>query len=276
MSDVEEQGDGVNVQATNNSTAVGKIEVGGSISGNVNIGGTQNVTNIYQTALPESAGALDFVNATIETRNFEPETILIPDVGPFRMGFDAGEGIEPYDTPAHDVSLPVYRIGKYPVTNSQYYEFVLQGGPVNSEMNWEGRNVRYGFEDKPVLGVRLDDARKYCEWLSKVTNRKYTLPNEAQLEKAYRGSYGCSDIVDNLYQWTSTLWGQKGNAPDQRFRYPWQEDGRNNLNANSQIRRVVCLYPKQGIRQRSGQFPSDVGFPGARHSFRVVMVSNRE
>ena len=221
-------------------------------------------------------GSKVYAKMGFATKPFEPETIYISK-GPFWMGSEPGEGIPIYETPRHEVSLSAFRISKYAVTNSQYHEFVLQGGPVNSEMNWEGRNVRYGFEDKPVTGVSLDDAQKYCEWLSGATGRKYTIPNEAQLEKAYQTPDGCSYMADHVYQWTCTLWGAKGSAPDPRYRYPWQEnDGRNNLNANSQIRRVVCVYPKQDdtdsprVRKRSGQFPRDVGFSGERHGFRVV------
>jgi formylglycine-generating enzyme required for sulfatase activity len=128
------------------------------------------------------------------------------------------------------------------------------------------------------MGVTLDEARGYCKWLSELTKRKYELPNEAQLEKAYQGNYGCIDIVDNIYLWTCTLWGEKGSAPDSKYRYPWKKDDeRNNPNANNQIRRVVCRYRRPDgsgasrRHSRTGQLPGEPGLSGARHSFRVVM-----
>jgi hypothetical protein len=60
--------------------------------------------------------------------------------------------------------------------------------------------------------------------------------------------------------------------------YPWKDDGRNDLNASRQVRRVVRgSTPKDDIRvlrcsARTGQAPDDVGLPGARHGFRVVMT----
>lgn len=272
MTEEEKTTDNSNVQANDNSTAVNKIDIGGSVGRDFIVGGT-HTTNVYNNATPEQIEALVLENVKIDIQNFEPETILIL-AGSFSMGFEAGEGIKDYDTPQHQVTLPAYRIGKYPITNSQYYEFVQDDdGPVNSEMNWVGRTVPEGFEETPLMGVTLDDARRYCEWLNKKTGRiyvRYTLPNEAQLEKAYQNNH-CSNGVALFYQWTRTLWGAKGFRPDSKYLYPWKNDLRNNLNANGQIRRVVCMYPERGIRQRSGEFPGDVGFPGARHGFRIVL-----
>jgi formylglycine-generating enzyme required for sulfatase activity len=234
-----------------------------------------NTINNYDSPDPALS---PFLNESIETDSFEPETILIPE-GLFWMGSDPSDGIPLYETTRHEINLPVYRISKNLVTNSQYHKFVVQGGPINTEMDWEGRKYRQGCENTPVTGVKLEDARKYCEWLSRASGRNYTIPNEAQLEKAYNGSYGCSDDNGPIYQWTNTLWGQKANAPDPKYYYPWTDnDERNNLNANSQIRRVVCVYSRQDgadvprARQRYGKFPWDVGFPYAWHGFRVVMI----
>jgi formylglycine-generating enzyme required for sulfatase activity len=241
---------------------------------------------------------------------FEPQTIYIPE-GTFWMGSKPGEGIPVHETPPDKVNLPAYCIGKYPVTNSQYEEFIIQTRTrVLPIMGWDGQRVPGGLGQHPVMGVTWYEARKYCEWLSQVTGREYVLPNEAQWEKACRGGkeclypwgdeldpsrcnhgkpdlapvdaypaqneYGCFDLVGNVRQWTITLWGEVPTTPD--FKYPWTDkDGRNQLNANSQIRRVVrgssftedALYLRCGAR--SGQFPENAGLLGTRHSFRVVM-----
>lgn len=241
---------------------------------------------------------------------FEPETIHIAR-GPFQMGSLQQEGIPLHETPPHPVDLPAYRIGKYPVTNSQYEEFIIQTQTrVMPIMGWDGQRVPNGLERHPVTGVTWYEARKYCQWLSQATRREYSLPNEAQWEKACRGGdncvypwgdafdpsrsnhgkpqlapvdaypaqneYECFDLVGNVRQWTITLWGERPTTPD--FTYPWTEkDGRNNLNANSQIRRVVrgssFAEDAQYLRcsARSGQFPENAGLLGTRHGFRVVM-----
>jgi formylglycine-generating enzyme required for sulfatase activity len=244
---------------------------------------------------------------------FEPETAYIP-AGPFLMGSEVGIGIPSYETPQHEVKLPAYRIGKYPVTNNQYEEFVRDTHrAVPPEMGWEGLKVPKGLDKLPVTGVTWYEALAYCEWLSEKTGRSYTLPNEAQWEKACRGGkkstypwgdefdserchngrstlapvdayppqndFGCFDFVGNVHQWTCTLWGEKRITPDPNFSYPWKDDRRNDLNANRQMRRVVRgSSMKDEINQlrcsvRSGQAPDNIGLPGFRHGFRVVLNS---
>lgn len=249
--------------------------------------------------------------APITVQYFEPETIHIP-ASVFCMGSNPGPGIAAHETPQHEINLPEYRIGKYPVTNAQYEEFIRETHrSVASEMGWDGQKVPEGAGRLPVIGVTWYDAMAYCEWLSRKTSRKYSLPNEAQWEKACRGKnpylypwgdvfdptrcnqgqatlspvdaypeqseYGCCDLVGNVRQWTITLWGEKRIVPDSKYSYPWKDDGRNDVNASRQIRRVVRgSSMKDDINLvrcsvRSGQAPDDVGLPGTRHGFRVVM-----
>ncbi len=224
--------------------------------------------------LNESQGGDDGIHKEI----YEPETLYIP-AGTFWMGSPDGSEAPSHEKPRHEVTLPAYHIGKNPVTNSQYEVFIRETGRlVSPDMGWEGQKVPSDLENCPVMGVPWDEAKAYCEWLSEKTEhkRKYSLPNEAQWEKACRGSYGFSDSA-GLREWTCTLWGEKRNLPDLKYRYPWKDDSRNNLNANGQIRRVVrgARKDETGSGQcntRSGQIPDDPGLPGARHGFRVVMT----
>ena len=209
----------------------------------------------------------------ISIEYFEPETIYIAE-GAFLMGSQPGEGIPQHETPQHEVTLPAYRIGKYPVTNTQYEIFIHETGrPVTPGMGWDGQKVPGGFENHPVTGVTWFEALAYCEWLSQKTGRRYSVPNEVQWEKACRGEngsiypwgdefdparsnhgnekvtpvdayppqneFGCFDLVGNIRQWTCTLWGEKRILPDPKFAYPWRDDRRNDINASRQIRRVV-------------------------------------
>lgn len=54
----------------------------------------------------------------IETKPFEPATILIP-AGKFLMG-SGDPAAPPAEQPQHELALPDFRIGRYPVTNRQY------------------------------------------------------------------------------------------------------------------------------------------------------------
>ena len=244
---------------------------------------------------------------------FEPETVSIAE-GTFLMGSLEGIPIpiQAFEKPQHEVNLPAYRIGKSPVTNAQFEEFIREKHRlVTPVMGWDGQKVPVGLENHPVTGVTWYEALAYCQWLSEKTGRKYSLPNEAQWEKACRGGkntvypwgdelkpgrsnhgcatlavvdaypaqneFGCHDLVGNVRQWTITLWGEKRLTPDPHYAYPWKNDRRNDLNANRQIRRVVRGGSFQDDAQylrcsaRSGQFPDDAGSLGTRHGFRVVM-----
>jgi formylglycine-generating enzyme required for sulfatase activity len=247
----------------------------------------------------------------IETAYYEPQTILIPG-GSFWMGSEAAVGTPAYETPRHEVTLPTYYIGKYPVTNAQYEEFIRQSGRlVPSIMGWEGQRVPKGLEKHPVAGVTWNEALAYCQWLTEKTGRQYSLPTEAEWEKACRGggdqsypwgdefdparcNYGqasiapvdkypsqnkfdCFDIVGNVRQWTCTLWGESRLISDPRYAYPWKDDGRNDLGAPAFIRRVirggVLSDSPRGVTcsARSSNTPDNPGAPGKRMGFRVVL-----
>jgi formylglycine-generating enzyme required for sulfatase activity len=188
--------------------------------------------------------------ATTRLLPFEPETVLIP-AGPFLMGSMPGPGVAQHETPQHTVVLPAYRIGKYPVTNRQYAEFLKQmrTQEVPKHRGWFLREPPSSRLDHPVVAISWYDAWAYCVWLSKITGRTYRLPSEAEWEKAARGCegwrfpwgdiwadgcaningnettsvdaylagaspYGCVDMIGNVQEWTSTLWGSQLDIPD--------------------------------------------------------------
>jgi formylglycine-generating enzyme required for sulfatase activity len=123
----------------------------------------------------------------IETKPFEPETVFVP-AGPFLMGADPGEGIPGYETPQHAATLPAYRIGRFPITNRQYAEFIrsVKAQDVPKDAGWFLREPPADRLDHPVSGVSWSDAVVYCSWLSDASGRLYRLPSEAEWEKAAR------------------------------------------------------------------------------------------
>jgi formylglycine-generating enzyme required for sulfatase activity len=120
-----------------------------------------------------------------QSKSFEPETIYVP-AGPFLMGDDPGEGIPEYETPQHTVTLPAYRIGRFPVTNRQYAEFIRRekAQDVPKDAGWFLREPPADRLDHPVTGVSWGDAVAYCRWLSSQCGHRYRLPSEAEWEKA--------------------------------------------------------------------------------------------
>ena len=179
---------------------------------------------------------------------FEPEMILIP-AGEFLMGSDPQHDELAFDReqPQHRLSLPDYFLAKTPLTHAQYSAFVL-GTDHKAPDGWSNRTPPRGSEDHPVVQVSWNDAKNYCQWLSKATGRCYGLPSEAEWEKGARGTdgriypwgnqwdptrcnsaesvlekttsvhaypqgaspYGVLDIAGNVWEWTRSLWGKVG------------------------------------------------------------------
>ncbi len=135
------------------------------------------------------------------------EFVRVP-AGKFLMGSKEDKALAAEEErPQHTVDLSQeYWIGKYPVTNAQFAEFVKASGystsaeTGNSEYTWQHprgtQSTLEGKEDHPVVQVSWHDAQAYCQWINKVdteelgNNLAFRLPSEAEWEKAARGEYG--------------------------------------------------------------------------------------
>lgn len=114
----------------------------------------------------------------------EPATVKI-DAGAFIMGSTTYSS----EKPKHEVFLSEYEIGVYPITNMDYSFFLSATGHQMPE-HWKKGKIPSGKELHPVVYVSWEDAQAYCSWLSAATGKNYTLPSEAQWEKAARGTDG--------------------------------------------------------------------------------------
>ena len=140
--------------------------------------------------------------------------------------------------------------------------------------------------DHPVVSVSWQDAVAYCDWLSQETGRSYRLPTEAEWEKAARGTdgrrypwgndwadgrcnvatsdttpvnahpagaspCGCEDMLGNVEEWTSTLWGSDLRQSD--YPYPYRaDDGRENRAVGQRLFRTYRIH-------RGGSYASQPG-----------------
>lgn len=277
--------------ADNINTGGGALVKGDVATGGGDFIGRDQV-NIFVNSAEEAAKARGHAHAraelqqvVIERKPFEPETVLIP-AGPFLMGRDNNtEG----EKPRHLVTLPIYRIGKVPVTNREYAEFLKRNKKQEEpkRADWFLRQPPPEKLDHPVVGVSWHDACAYCAWLSQETGRPYRLPTEAEWEKAACGpdgrcypwgdawvdhrcnvggndttpvtaypdgasTYGCLDLLGNVQEWMQTIWGADENSND--YLYPYvPNDGREDLAASQYTARVLRIHRGGSFRSEANQ-----------------------
>ena len=156
--------------------------------------------------LCDEAGQFDFVCVELsgEEKAFRKEIeaiikdpagemVSIP-AGAFRMGDLSGEGFDD-EKPAHSVTMPAFKLGKYEVTLSQWMACVLDGGcdiyppgyfDIANDSVEHNRFPRSFGSDHPVINVSWDDAQSFIDWLNRKTDGNYRLPTEAEWEYAAR------------------------------------------------------------------------------------------
>ncbi|MHA5053892.1 SUMF1/EgtB/PvdO family nonheme iron enzyme [Streptomyces sp. SD15] len=137
------------------------------------------------------------------------------------------------DVPRSEL-MDSFRIGKYPVTNMEFAEFVLGGGYDNDDWwddlgwNWikvqkirfprYWLNSRLNLPNQPVTGVSLFEAKAYCAWL---THRRrghvFRLPSAVEWDSAAHGSNQIFELVLTIAR------GTRSRTPAERARI--RQDG---------------------------------------------------
>jgi formylglycine-generating enzyme required for sulfatase activity len=123
----------------------------------------------------------------------EIDMVQIP-AGRFLMGSFAGEaGRQDDEGPQHQVNLQSFLMSRTPITQAQWRAVAQMEPPRGQtwpdELNPDpvaGLSEQFRGDDKPVVNVDWHNAMNFCNRLSQLTGRKYTLPSEAQWEYACR------------------------------------------------------------------------------------------
>ena len=139
------------------------------------------------------------------------EMVVIP-AGEFLMG----EGRE-----QHELFLPDYQLGRYPVTNAEYKRFIEADGYQDksfwTEAGWQEvgqkqkeprfwQDARFNKPNQPAIGLSWYECVAYCRCLSAGTGQLYRLPTEAEWEKGARGVEG------RVYPWGNEFEPSRSNA----------------------------------------------------------------
>jgi formylglycine-generating enzyme required for sulfatase activity/energy-coupling factor transporter ATP-binding protein EcfA2 len=166
----------------------------------------EKLYNIIESdaSLEERFEAGELVGALGDLR-IRKDTMVPVKAGTFMRGSkedDAGAD----EKPQREVYLDEFMIGTYPVTNEEFKEFVDDGGYDKEEFwtkeGWRWREENEIFEPAywhdrkwngpnfPVVGISWFEAEAYANWLSERTGYRFSLPTEAEWEKAARGTDG--------------------------------------------------------------------------------------
>jgi formylglycine-generating enzyme required for sulfatase activity len=132
---------------------------------------------MYQKSLYSVIGLISLFlsgTASAETHQaFEPEMVKIKG-GCFQMGSPNTELERDDNERQHEVCLKNFEIGKYEVTQAQWYA-VMRNNPSDLK--------KYDF---PVESVSWNDIQQFIIKLNQMTSKAYRLPTEAEWEYAAR------------------------------------------------------------------------------------------
>ena len=158
------------------------------------------------SGLPEMAQLLEAVQARYQaiamiTSEIAGQMVSIPG-GTFRMG-SSGFFAETDEKPAHSVTVPDFKVGKYEVTFSQWDACVADGGCGGYRPDDGG----WGRGNRPVINVSWDDAQLFIDWLNDKTGGNFRLPTESEWEYAARAGsttkYHFGDAESQLCQYAN-------------------------------------------------------------------------
>ena len=160
-----------------------------------------------------------------ETRTFGGiEMVWVPP-GSFTMGskLTPSEIVRKYggeakyfedERPQHEVTLTKgFWMGKYEVTNAQYRRYKSS----HDSKDYKGHDLN--GDQQPVVYVSWDDAKAFCQWLSRESGETFRLPTEAEWE------YACRAGTTTVRYWgdDDKSMGQYANVVDRTAKSEWSD-----------------------------------------------------
>lgn len=128
------------------------------------------------------------VNKTPKATSVPADMVLVPK-SEISCTFSTNEDFVIYPDINKNITLKAdsFLIDKYPVTNAQFYEFMLNSGykptdTTNFLRHWSNGLYRQGQEMYPVVYISYEDAVAYANWAGK------RLPTQAEWQIAAQGT----------------------------------------------------------------------------------------
>lgn len=124
---------------------------------------------------------------TERANSIPSDMVLVPGTD-FSFNVTTAEEFIPYpEVSGITFRIDSFLIDKYPVTNAQYYDFLLNSGYRTADTtrylrHWESGMYKQGQERYPVVNVSYEDMKAYARWAGK------RLPSQAEWQLAAQGT----------------------------------------------------------------------------------------
>jgi len=108
------------------------------------------------------------------------------------------------ESPRHQVVLPSFWMGRFPVTNQQYASYLGESPEEQPPKFWD--DAARNHPSLPVVGVSWEEARRFAAWAG------CRLPSEAEWEyvgrisDAVRERWGIHQLYGRVVQWVEDDW----------------------------------------------------------------------
>lgn len=91
------------------------------------------------------------------------------------------------EAPQFQTEVDHFSMGRYPVTNKEYHDFLLDNPNAEIPSSWVFGRYPSQKANHPVYTIHEQSAEAYAQWLSKKTGRSFRLPTEIEWEYAAGG-----------------------------------------------------------------------------------------
>jgi formylglycine-generating enzyme required for sulfatase activity len=166
--------------------------------------------------------------------------VLVPGCE-FSFEVSANDEFMPYpDISGRSMKIDSFLIDRFPVTNEQYYDFLMSSGyrPTDTTRflrHWKNGNYKQGQEKYPVVNLSLEDMNAYAKWAGKrlpteaewqlaaqsldkrkwpwgdefhgaLCNNSFSRPTPVDAFLKGQSPYGAVDMVGNVWQMTGDMY----------------------------------------------------------------------